>query len=139
MTLLTQDFIEVQTTLGYAIWLSTSGVALLVLATVIGNAASLIMGIDKDNAALEQRLNDWHAMFKAYPDTFDTQLRHAIIRHETQRAQEQQKDLAAHAKLVESLPGELEERIMKRLQTPGIEDREGRTAMLAQILGGPET
>lgn len=139
VTLLTQDPMGVQTPLGYAVWVSTAILALLVVATVIGNAASLLMGIDTRMADLEKRLSSWHKLFGTYPQVFDAPAQQAIILHEQSRASVQRQNLTGQAQLIESLPGELEDRIVSRLQEVAAAGPGGRAQALVEILGGPDS
>ena len=139
VTLFTQDPMTVQTSWGYGVWVSTAVMALLVVATVIGNAASLLLGIDGRAADLERRLSAWHKIFKQYPSTFGPVCQAEIIHHEQARAHEERQNLTGQAQLIESLPGELEDRIRSRLQEAGAATPGGRADRLASLLSGPES
>ncbi len=139
VTLLTQDLIPVQSNVGYWVWVSTAFLALIVVATVIGNAASLLMGLDGRAIDMERRLSDWHKVFHLYPGVFDRKLQAEIIQHEQARASKYQRDLLGQANLIESLPGDLEEQVRDRLREFAGPEVSSQAHHLLNLLGGPQS
>jgi|GEM_PF-3957167 len=138
VTLLTQDPFPNPSAIGYGVWVSTAVLALVVVATVIGNAASLLMGIDARAADLENRLSDWHRVFRAYPQVFTNRLQGLIIRHEQSRAEEYRRNISGQAQLIESLPGEIEDEVIDRLRLRANPSGNSPSAQLLKLLSGPQ-